>query len=218
MILNYKHFISTDLYYDIDTYNDIIQALNNNKIKYKEYISTKVPFSWYINTDELPKFINYDLANSNQQRFLVSKINPLRANEEYLLKRRNTDGSSIQALNKFVYNDVFKNVINKYALCFRYKSKEQLFELTRKIPSKIYLIGTYKNGWKLGITYNKYVKAEITPDYIVQEKEAKEMNSFGEFEMMINYKGLKKKDKIEKYTETPYIYKGKYYPVKINRN
>jgi hypothetical protein len=211
-----KHFISTDMYYDTNTYNDIIQALKNNKVPYKEFISTKVPYNWYINTDELPKFINYDLANSNQERFLVSKVQPLRANEEYVLKRRETDGSSQEALNKFIYNDVFKNVINKYALCFRYKSKQELFEITRNIPAKIYLIGTYKNGWKLAITYNKYIKAEISPDYVVLEKDAKEMNALGEFELMINYLGLKKKDKIIKYTETPYIKGGKYYPTRIN--
>jgi len=212
-----KYFITSDPFYDIDRYNDTLMALKNNNIEYEEFISTKPPYNWFINTNHLPIYINYELANSNSMRFLVTKVKPLRANEEYILKRRETDGSGASALTKFIYNDVFKNVKNKYVLCFRYKSKSELFELSTKIPNtKIYTIGTYK-GRTLAITYNKYIQGELNPSYIITEKPESELNGLGEFEMEINYKGLKKKDKILKYTETAYIENGKYYPVKINK-
>jgi len=211
-----KYFITADPYSSATDYNYMIQALKNNKVQYNEFISTKPPYSWYINTDQKPMFINYDTGEKNDIRFLVSKIQPLRPNEEYLLKRRETDGDSAKAIVKFIENSVFNSAKNKYALCFRYKSKEELFQLTQKIRNnKIYLIGTYK-GRKLAISYNKYTVGEITPSYIMQEKQENQYNGTGEFEMAINYFGLKNKDKIIKYTQTPYIMNGKYYPTKLN--
>lgn len=210
-----KYYINTDPYTEVQEYNSIIEALKNNQVQYNEFISTKPPYNWYINTDHKPVFINYDEGTKNEIRFLVTKVQPLRPNEEYALKRRETDGSSQAGITKFIYNDVFKIVKNKYALCFRYKSKQELFEITRKIKNnKIYLLGTYK-GRQLALTYNKYVQGEISPSYIITEKQENEYNGIGEFEMAINYFGLKNKDKIIKYTQTPYIMNGKYYPTKI---
>lgn len=211
-----KYFITTDPYSDVSSYNYMLEALKNNKVQYKEFISTKPPYNWYINTDYKPIFVNYDNGEKNDMRFLVAKIQPLRPNEEYLLKRRETDGSSAAGIEKFIENSVFSRAKNKYALCFRYKSKQELFQLSQKIKNnKIYLLGTFK-GRKLAITYNKYAVEEISPSYIMQEKEENMYNGLGEFEMAINYFGLKKRDKIIKYTQTPYIMNGKYYPTKLN--
>jgi len=212
--LSLKHFITIDPYYSVTEYSEAIEALKNNDIEYYEYINVKPPYNWYINTDSLPVFMNYDIITQNQERFLVQKTTPLFANEEYLLKRRETDGSGLAAVKKFILNDVFTENIG-YALCFRYKSRVELQDITRKLKTRVYLLGTYK-GWKLAITFNKYIKGEIPPDFIVQEKQENELNGLGEFELMINYKGLKKKDTIRKYTATAYIDNGKVHPIRKN--
>lgn len=211
----FKYYITIDPFMSIKEYSNVITALNNNNVKYNEFISTKPPYNWYINLNELPIMVNYDIGTPNDNRFLVSKVKPLRPNEFYKLKRRETDGTSQASLEKFIYNDAFKDVKNKYAICFRYKSNVELQELTRKLGIRVYKLGTYR-GRQLAIGYNKYIKGEITPEYIVMEKLPKEMNNIGEFEMMINYKWLNSKDKIIKYTQTPYVENGKLNQTKVN--
>lgn len=212
--MSLKYFITLDPYYNISEYTEAIEALKNNRIEYYEYVNTKPPYNWYINVDILPIFMNYDIATKNQERFLVSKTRHLFPNEEYLLKRRETDGSGIASVKKFITNDVFTEDI-KYALCFRYKSIVELQDITRKLNTRIYILGNYR-GWNLAMTFNKYIKGEIPPDFVVLEKLENELTGLGEFERAINYKGLKKMDTVKKYTATTYIENGKIYPIRKN--
>jgi len=215
----HKYFITIDPFTDISGYDEAINALNNNQIEYNEFLSIKPPYNWYINIDKLPIMVNYEIGTNQDIRFLISKVTPLRPNEEYLLKRRDTDGSGEASVQKFIYNDVLnpKNIKNKYALIFRFKSKEELQTISRDLNARIYILGTYK-GRKLAFTNNIYVAGEITPSFIIVEKQKKELNKLGELELELSYKGLKSKDKLLKNTSTPYVEDGKYFPTKVNLN
>ena len=61
--------ITIDPYYNVEFYNKCIQALINNKIPVKQFISP-ISKKWYLDVPVLPIMLNYDLVPENEKRFL----------------------------------------------------------------------------------------------------------------------------------------------------
>lgn len=208
-------FISIDDYYDIEFYNQTIEAMKNNGLQPKEFISIKTPFNWYFKVENEPFMVNFDKLDKSNERFLVNKVQTLRANEAYKLIRRN-DGVGQKALYKYIENQPLKEAReSEYAVFFNAKSKQQLEQITKELPVKIYYFGKhYKNKYKVALCTNKMILNYITPEEILLEKSSA-MNEPGRFESELNFKVFRQFDYLQKYTETTYFQNGKYYPVKI---
>jgi len=205
----YKFYITFDeTISNINEFNIILLALKQHNIPYNIFISTRAPYNWYINMDYEPLTRFYTLASKPQQRWLVSVITPLNPSESNKLKRRNFD-NSLDTIKQFIINDVFNDVINNYAVVFKYSSNQELLNLSKNIKdTKIYILGTYKRNIKLALCTNMYALSYISNDKIIVQKKENEMNKPGEFEAYINYVGLLNRTKILKYFETEYFING----------
>lgn len=198
-------FYTLDNYYSVKFYNSTREALKNNQIQFKEFIEIKSPYQWFFKlADNLkPIMVNYD--EKEKYRFLVQKVQALRPNEEYLLQRREDDAGA--SIKKYIFNDAFRDA-EEYGILFNIKSKDELLSISKEFPGKIYYLGKYyDNKFKVCLCNNNMIKNYISPDQILLEK-TPEMKEPGRFEAEFNYRVLKLKDYIIKYTETIYALNG----------
>jgi len=198
-----------DPYTDLDTYNQSLMALDNNKIDYAEWISTINPFNFYLSLEksQYPIMINYDIITKTEWKNVVSKVKPLRNNDIYVLYRRLDKTSNI---GPWINNDVFRRAFKSSTnIIFQGRNKEQIMNLSKSY-GPIYPLGSYINGSKrLFICFNSEIKNMISPQDILLEMGK---HKTGALELAINYKVLRNQDKIEKWTDTPKFENGKYYP------
>lgn len=206
-------FITIDPFYTIEEYNQSLHALKNNNIEYKEYINIKAPFDWYIDVPSAPIMTNYEELSDSQERWLVNKIQAARPNEEYKLKRRNNDTGK-KALEKFVLNTPLKESSKaEYSCFFKIRNREQMLEISKNLPGiKLWYFGKYYNNkFRVAMCNNSLIRNYITPDEILIEKEQSTLL----MEANLNFKVFRNKDKLKKFTETPYFLNGVFKPVKI---
>jgi hypothetical protein len=200
-------FFTIDPYVSVAEYNQALQALENNGIKYTEFINVLGDKYWYLSLEnnQKPIMMNYDDMDGTTWTKVVSKTKPLKSNHIYLLYRRGEKSD----ISRYIDNDVFKMAKKKHSIVFTIKNKEELLNLS-KMYGKIYPLGVYINGSvKLAISFNKEIKNSIEPSRIKLEMPP---HKTGELELKINNKVLRYMDKIEKYTLTPYFDKGKFFP------
>ena len=199
-------FYTLDEYYDVNFYNQTKQALKNNNINFIEFLEIKNPYRWFFKLDDSvkPIMVNYDTIDKN--RFIVSKVLPLKSNDEYLLQRRNnSEGINII---RYIYNDAF-NSINDYGVFINVKNREEFINLSKEYPGKIYYLGKYYNNkFKVCLVNNPMIKNYILPDQILLEK-TPDMKEPGRFEAEFNYRVLKFNDYLIKTMETIYSENGK---------
>lgn len=207
--------LTIDPYYNIEQYNEGLSALKNNSVEYKEFISTKTPFNWFLELPQLPIMTNFDEVNKTEAKFLIAKVLPARANEEYLLQRRNSD-DGYKALEKFTLNEPLRLGKDGYACFFNIRNKEQLIDLSRLFPDKIWYFGKYRNKFKVAYCTNAMIKNFIPKEDILVEKSGGDRGIY-DLEVELNFKIFRLQDRLLKYTETPYFMNGKYYPVKIEQ-
>lgn len=210
-------FITIDPYYNNQFYNEAKEALKNNKIDFKEFVSIKAPYNFYFGIDDslTPLMVNYDEATASDKRWLVNLVTPIQPVDEYLLLRRESDNSS-NAIRRFIENEPLKQAHDSdYACFFNIRSKSQIQEITRTYPFRVWYMGRYYGKrYRLGLTFNENIKNFIPSEDILLEKIGNEYNEVGRFEAMLNYKVFLMKDRLIKYSMTPYIENGIY--VKTN--
>jgi hypothetical protein len=200
-------FFTIDPYTTINEYNQALQALENNNIKYDEYISLIGNYNWFLTLEngQKPIMINYDSMTGNEWKHAVSKVKPLVSNDIYLLYRR--EGK--KDVSKYIENDVFRKARKNKNIIFQVKNREEMVQLS-KLFGEIYPLGVYLNGSiRLGICFDPEIKSFLLPDRILLELGPHKQ---GALEKLINYKILRNQDKIIKYTKTPYWKNGKFYP------
>jgi len=199
-----------DEYYDSTFYNEALSTLKNNKIDYTEYVSVK-DYLVYLETETFPIMVDYDKLSKNSEKYLITKVKPLKDNEEYLYQRRNE--TSKQLIIKLFENEPLKEArTSDYGCFFTLKNKEQVIALTKLYPKKIYYFGKYYSKYRVFLTMDKMIKNFISTDQILLEKTN---NEPGRFEADLNFLVFKNKDKLVKYTETPYFLDGKFNDVSI---
>ena len=207
-------YFTIDPYYTNQFYNEAKEALKNNKIDFKEFVSIKPPYNFYfgLSDDLKPLLVNYDEISSAESRWLVNIVTPIQVVDEYLLLRRENDNSS-NAIRKFIENEPLRIAHeSKYACFFNVRSKAQILEISRLYyPFRIWYFGKYfKNRYRLCLTFDENIKNFIPAEDILLEKNSSEYNEVGRFEATLNYKVFLQKDRLIKFSMTPYIENGIY--------
>lgn len=208
-------FITIDPYYDISFYNEAKEALKNNNVEFEQYINIKPPYDWYFKLDTKPLMVNYDQATDSESRWMVNTVLPLRANEEYLLLRRENDNGP-KALLKFVENEPLKAArTSDYAVFFTIRNREEAEKLSKEYPGKIWYMGKYYNNkFRVCLATHRTIRGFLNDDQILLERN-KELSEPGRFESELNWKVFRMNDMLVKFSETPYFEDGKFKPVKI---
>lgn len=203
-------YYTIDPYYNTQFYNECKEALKNNEVDFKSFIYTKPPYDWYFQLDQKPLMVNYDTLSEKDSRFLVSTVQPLRPNEEYLLIRRDNDKGA-QALLKFIENKPMKEARESdYAVFFTVKNREELQQITKEYPGIVWYFGKYyRNKYRVCLATNKIIKNFLNPEQILLEK-TEELSEPGRFEAELNYRVFRGNDMLVKFTETPYFEDGIY--------
>lgn len=204
--------ISIDRFYSENFYNTCKEALKNNNILYSEYVSTIGTYKWYLDVPRKPFMINFEECPVSERRYLVSKVIPLDMSDEYRYYRRADSMGHFEP--KYVRNDVFSSLVNSEAYLFKVKSKKQLVDLSK--ISRIWYLGRYYNNrYRLALTTSLACRIVIPSEDVLLEKNPDETPE--NFELRINYSVLNSKEKIVKFSRTPYYENGKwnvptYYP------
>lgn len=211
-------YITFDTYYGVNEYNSFINSAKNNGVVLNEWINIRPPYKWYVGLQsnaDLPKFVDYEVANSNDEKWLVKKIDPLVSKDDYLLIRRENDSET--NFSKFVNNDYLTEAYtNKKLFLFRYKNREELLRITESTEmknTKIYMLGMYRN-WNIAVCTNPYILSHISTDWILYKAvNDTDFNKIGEIEAYINYYILRTVKIDKKHFKTRYVMNGIYYPV-----
>jgi hypothetical protein len=179
--------------------------------------------------------MNYDIADKDVNRYVVTKVIPIRASDDYALLRRESNGP--EGIIKYIENTPLTEARkSKYALFFNVNSLEALKAISKNLPgTKIYYFGKHLNGkYKIALCTNKMVNNFAPPNSFLLEKDnvsagpkklggsegtqGNQGNNYskpGFFEADLNFRVFKNKDYLQKYSETPYCLDGNYYPVKF---
>jgi hypothetical protein len=225
--MSYK-YITFDEYYDVREYNSFLTACKNNSIQYQEYINIKPPHYRYLKLDKdnLPVFLNYDIADAGIVKFLVSVVKPSYPNEKYLLTRR--PGKDISYWEYILPEDMKTAHKKDYFIMFKSNSFNELQEISKKLGKvKIFKLGRSKlRKNNLYYCYNPYIKGFLNFDNIVLEygKEAKNStaihsnkkvpNTPGQIEVNLNYYYLVKEKLEDKHYLAEFWYNGLVNPLK----
>lgn len=205
--------VTIDPYYDIEFYKECIQALHNNNVEFKEYISTKPPYEFYFEVEQSPTFINFDKVPDSYSKWLVNITKALKPSDDYIYARRESFTNQ-KAIQHYAINDALQAPQKSGEVVFFTATKESVMRLSRDYHRKIYFMGKYYNNkYKVFMTDSLMVKNFLHPEQILVES-----NSFKhitETEVQLNFKIFREKDRLEKLSETPYVLKGTYYPVSV---
>lgn len=208
-------FITIDPYYTVQQYNEALEALKNNNVEYNEFILSKPPFHFYLELPYVPLLVNYDELSQSNERYLVNIVKPLTINDAYIYMRRDSY-SDVKGLLHYAVNDALKTGQETGEGIFFSAEKDEVLRISKEYPRKIFFFGKYFNRkYKVFFTDSLLVKNFLNTGQILTES-----NSFKyitELEVQLNYSVFHLKDRLEKLSQTPYIYNGIFYPVKSIR-
>ena len=89
------------------------------------------------------------------------------------------------------------------------KSQEEAIALTKEIPLRIYFLGKYFNKYKVCLITSDYFIPKLRPSQILLE--LSEKSSVIRFEQDFNFRILQRKDRLVKYSKTPYFENGVFF-------
>lgn len=200
-------YISFDNYYKQSDYNNFIMSAFNNGVQFKEYISIKPPYNWWlaINDENVPKFLDYD--ETKDTRFFVSKITPRYPNEEFILRRKDNDPKT--DIRRFIENDVLAMATKeKFVGVFIFQGTK-IREYSTQIDAKLYILGQ-KGMYKVGVCFNPYIQNVVDPADMILTINDGDWRGQGEIEQRINYLWKPQLKLSNKTIESSYFYKGEY--------
>lgn len=209
-------YITFDPYYSVNQINEFMEQYQNNGFEYKKnlLISIKPPYYRFVEVrdSELPAFLKYHEATSTELFYSVRQLIPLFPSQELILQRRSAD--SELSISKFIEPEIFKELRRKsYGIIFKWSNEGDLQEITKKLKSKVWLLGTHRGSWKLAFSFDKGLKSFLNTSQIVLEKLSKsDYTKPGEFEVKLNQIMISDKLK-NKLIEYPYWDSGKFHPL-----
>lgn len=210
--------VTLDPYYDIDFYNQSIEALKNNKVDYRLYVQTISPYNFYIDIPSQPLFVNYDLMNPSNSRHLAAVTMPNSTDGAYLFLRRMTHAGK-KGFNYYAFNDVFKAIQkSKEGIIFDC-SVDSAKYLSRFYPRKIYFLGKYLNKrYSIMACDSLIVKNYFNrvSQKITILSESKDFVNSTELETEVNHKVFSLRDRLLKVSNTPFIQNGDFNRFYIN--
>lgn len=207
--------ISIDSYYNVDFYNQCLSALKNNGVEYTEYMSITGEYKWYLDIPRLPVMVNYDVCPKSEERYLVNKVNALEPDSEYRYYRRNDSQRHFQ--RKYMVNDAWSDVLNTESWLIKFDNKETLLKLSIfDRDSKIWYLGRYLDGRiKIALIKSDILRSVTPRENVLLEKRISD--SIERFETEINYRILMGKERLKKFSSTPYIRDGRVFmPIYYN--
>lgn len=203
-------YYTIDPYYNTEFYNQCKEALKNNGVQYKEYISVKAPHEFYFETPSAPTFINYDEANESYSRWLVNIVTALKPNDDYIYTRRDSF-TATAAVNHYAINDALRSsAITKEGIFFS-ATRDEVLRISKEYPRKIYYMGRYFNRkYRVFFTDNLIIMNFLRAEQILVK--GKGFKSVTELEVELNWNVFQRADRLVKVSDTPYVLSGKYYP------
>ena len=205
-------FITIDDFYNVDFYNECKEALKNNKVEFNEYINSKPPYNFYFEVDRPPTFINYEEAPNALERFLINVIEPIKPNDAYKFLRRESIKNR-QAVKHYGYSEPFEAMEKSGEGIMFTARKEEILRISKEFPRKIWFMGKYFNRkYVIFFTDSLLIKNYIDPDQILVEGD----NPI-KLEVKLNRNIFQGKDKLKKYSETPYLLDGRFVQVQSVR-
>lgn len=212
--------ITLDQYYDVDFYNQTLEALKNNNVEYDVYVESIPPYNFYLDVPKKPFMVNFDEANSSKPRYLVSIVKPISLDNTYLFKRRQSHIGK-KGFNYYSMNDVFKDMQkSKQGIIFNCTT-ETATELSKLFPRKIYYLGKYYNNrFSLMACDSLLVKNyfDKVNGKVKILAESKSFQNSTELEREVNFKVFSLNDRIIKVSNTPYMLNGNFHRTYISGN
>lgn len=192
--------ISIDRYYDSEFYNKCLQALANNKVPVKQFISS-TSYKWFLDVPSLPVMLNFEQIQENEKRYLLSKSIAVFPSDQYKLYRRASDYGT---LNPFMIRADYMLSDKQYACFFNIKSFSQGHDLSKIINDKVYYLGKYYNNkYRIALCFDPSVRTVLSSSEILYEKSPSV--SWIQTELDLNYKVFMQRDYLMKFTRTPYF-------------
>lgn len=203
--------VTIDDYYDVNFYNECLQALKNNGVKYSEFISSVSPYNFFIEVSDPPTFVNYDEVSPSYDRYLVNVVKPLKPNDDYLYFRRASYVNK-KAIKQYAINDALAAGQESGEGVFFTSTKEEVLRVSREYPRKIWFMGRYFNR-----KYRVFFADSLMVKNYLNEKEVMvASDSFGlvtDLEADLNYRYFMLQDRLLKVSQTPYVQNGQFYPI-----
>jgi hypothetical protein len=211
-------FITIDPFYSENFYNSCKEALKNNGIKFREFISIIPPYNWYLDVPKAPIMVNFSICPTSEERYLVNIVRALEPSSEYRYYRR-ADGYR-HFTPKYIKNDCWSSIDNVEAWLVRIESRDQIQKWSLIDPTaKVWYLGKYLgNRYRLAMITSEAIRMVIPREQILASKKADQRTEH--FEAEFNYRVLMLKDRIVKYSDTPFFRNGKfivpsYYPQEV---
>lgn len=202
--------VTLDPYYNVDFYNQSIEALKNNNVDYRLYVQTISPYNFYIDVPSQPLFVNYDLINQSNSRHLAAVTIPNSTDGTYLFLRRMTHTGK-KGFNYYAFNDVFKAMKkSKEGIIFDC-SVDSAKYLSRYFPRKIYYLGKYMNKRYTVMACDSLIVKNYFDKVSQKITVLAESNNFTtatELETEVNHRIFSLKDRLMKVSNTPFIQNG----------
>jgi len=202
-----------DDYYGIEFYNETLEALKNNSVEFKEYVSTKPPYQYWIECDEEPKWLNYEKASRQFSRVLVNVVRGLKPQDDYLFTRR-VGFEGLKAVKTYAINDALREGEKTKEGVFFTANKSEVMNISKSYPRKIWYFGRHVNNkYQVFFADNLMIKNLIDQDKILVD--GKGFKSITDLEIELNFNVFGLRDRLTKISETPYIQKNKFYQVSV---
>lgn len=200
-------FVCIDDFYSVDFYNSCIEALKNNRVPFKQFISSKPPYKFYFEVEDAPTFINYEESSKTYSKYLINIVIALKPNDDYIYFRRPNIVNK-KALLHYGVNDALRAGIESGEGVFFTATKEEILKISKEYGRKIYYFGRYFNRkYKVFFTDSLMVKNFIRTEDVLAESGTGDVT---QMELDLNFKIFKLQDRLVKISETPYIQNGKY--------
>lgn len=199
--------VTLDPYYSVEFYNQTRESLTNNGVKFREFISTKPPFHFFLEVPDVPTFIDYDRVPKTYSRWLVNIVQALKPNDDYIYRRREgLAGPSAVAL--FAVNDALRAVQKTGEGVFFTSTRDRALEISRLFPRKIWWCGRYYSGkYRVFLSDSLLIKNFLRPDDVLVQ--SKKFKSVLELEVELNVMAFQERDRLVKMSQTPYLLDGK---------
>lgn len=201
--------ITIDPFYNLEMFDRVLQSLKNNNIKPELFIDIRSPHNWWIDVEKTP-FLDCIEAKRDDYRFMVSKVKPVRIEQEYRCRRK-FDEISFKGVTKHAINDAFRNgQKSENAYFINVNNFQHAVDLSKKY-GKIWWLGYYDNRrFRVCLCTNPYIEMEKNINILTTKKE--NSGSILKCELFLNEHIFQFRDRIKKYYETPYFLNGKYIP------
>lgn len=199
--------VTIDPFYDVQFYNRCKSSLGNNKCSYREFISCRPPYNWYLDIPNKPVLLDYNEADRIEKSHLVTVVKPLRTQDFWKYYRRGNDNR--ENIKRFITNDAFEEALNSSFSSFVWlRSKQSAVNLSKKLKGiKIWYFGKYYNKYKIFMINNEIITTILPREDILVQCDGK-IESLIKMEQSLNYKYFKLKDFLKKNSETLYILNG----------